>query len=65
MRYPYTPAQVDLARQLFARFHSVCFWRLPRELTINETRVEFVRNQLEERGGEAAELAKGLLPVLV
>jgi hypothetical protein len=43
--------RVELARELFQRFHAQCFWNSPRDMCIDESRIEFVANGLRANGG--------------
>lgn len=49
---PQTPYErIELARDLYRRFHSRCFWQSPRDLEIDEDRIPFVMKGLRIHGG--------------
>jgi hypothetical protein len=43
--------RLELARELFRRFHTRCFWHSPRDLDITEDLVPFVVKGLRAYGG--------------
>jgi hypothetical protein len=43
--------RLELARELFRRFHAQCFWHSPRDLEISEDLIPFVAKGLRAHGG--------------
>jgi hypothetical protein len=43
--------RLELARELFRRFHVQCFWHSPRDLEITEDLIPFVVKGLRAHGG--------------
>jgi hypothetical protein len=43
--------RLELARELFRRFHAQCFWHSPRDLEIGEDLIPFVAKGLRAHGG--------------
>jgi hypothetical protein len=43
--------RLELARDLFRRFHAQCFWHSPRDLEISEDLIPFVVKGLRAHGG--------------
>jgi len=43
--------RLELARELFRRFHAQCFWHSPRDLEIGEDLIPFVARGLRAHGG--------------
>lgn len=43
--------RLELARELFRRFHAQCFWHSPRDLEISEDLIPFVARGLRAHGG--------------
>ncbi len=55
--------RLELARELFRRFHAQCFWHSPRDLEISEDLIPFVVKGLRAHGGHLGfALAGKLLP---
>jgi hypothetical protein len=55
--------RLELARELFRRFHTQCFWHSPRDLEIDEDLIPFVVKGLRAHGGHVGfALAGQLLP---
>ena len=55
--------RLELARELFRRFHAQCFWHSPRDLEISEDLIPFVVNGLRANGGHLGFVLAGkLLP---
>lgn len=68
-RVPAIPAprdqveRLELARELFRRFHAQCFWHSPRDLEISEDLIPFVARGLRAHGGHLGfNLAGRLIP---
>ena len=55
--------RLELARELFRRFHAQCFWHSPRDLEISEDLIPLVVKGLRAHGGHIGfALAGQLLP---
>lgn len=53
--------RLQLARELFRRFHAQCFWHSPRDLEITEDLIPFVVSGLRANGGRPGFLLAGKL----
>ena len=67
MRIPAIPTprnrseRVELARELFRRFHAQCFWHSPRNLEITEDLISFVVKGLRTDDGHLGLVLAGKL----
>lgn len=43
--------RLDLARDLYGRFHARCFWQSPRDLEVTEDHIPFIIKGLRKYGG--------------
>jgi hypothetical protein len=53
--------RLELARQLFERFHTLCFWHSPRDLEITDDLIPFVARGLRANGGRVGWTLAGKL----
>jgi hypothetical protein len=53
--------RLELARELFRRFHAQCFWHSPRDLEIGEDLIPFVAKGLRAHGGRRGFVLAGQL----
>jgi len=53
--------RLELARELFQRFHAQCFWHSPRDLKITEDLIPFVAKGLRANGGRCGFVLAGKL----
>jgi hypothetical protein len=53
--------QLELARELFQKFHPQCFWHSPRDLEITEDLIPFVVKGLRANGGRVGFVLAGKL----
>ncbi len=53
--------RLELARDLFQRFHARCFWHSPHDLEITEDLIPFVAKGLRDNGGHVGYMLAGKL----
>lgn len=54
-------SRLELAKQLYSEFHSMCFWHCPKDLEITEQRIQFVADGLKKHGGRRGFILSGKL----